>query len=240
VRRVTAGVALACVGALAAAPALADQTVTAGPVPNTFATTNVTIDQGQTLTFQNSDRSAMHDVTSDKNGNDSKPVFASETIDGGKTAPVKGVEFLTTGDYGFHCSLHPFMTGTVHVTANGTPKPRTPDNPAPNSTDTTPPTASATILDSSIAKVLKRGTLLVRLTTDEPSRFKVTVKSGTTTIATGAAVLKGTKRNAAISLTKAGKKLLKQAKTATIKLTAQVNDAANNKSAASASRKLTR
>jgi hypothetical protein len=80
----------------------------------------------------------------------------------------------------------------------------------------------------------------VRLTTDEPSRFNVTAKSGKTTIAAGTVVLKGTKRNAALSLTKAGKKLLKQAKTATIKLTAQVNDAANNKSAATAARKLTR
>jgi plastocyanin len=235
-----AGVALAVAGALAAAPALADQTVTAGPVPNTFATKDVTIAQGEALTFQNSDRTALHDVTSDKNGSDSKPLFVSDTIDGGKTAPVKGVEFLTTGDYGFHCSVHPFMTGTVHVSANGTPKPRTPDNPAPNPADTTPPTASVTILDSSIAKVLKRGTLIVRLTTDEPSRFNVTAKSGKTTIAAGTVVLKGTKRNAALSLTKAGKKLLKQAKTATIKLTAQVNDAANNKSAATAARKLNR
>jgi plastocyanin len=235
-----AGVALAVAGALAAAPALADQTVTAGPVPNTFATTDVTIAQGEALTFQNSDRTALHDVTSDKNGSDSKPLFASDTIEGGKTAPVKGVEFLTTGDYGFHCSVHTFMTGTVHVSANGTPKPRTPDNPAPNPADTTPPTASVTILDSSIAKVLKRGTLIVRLTTDEPSRFNVTAKSRKTTIAAGTVVVKGTKRNAALSLTKAGKKLLKQAKTATIKLTAQVNDAANNKSAATAARKLSR
>jgi hypothetical protein len=44
----------------------------------------------------------------------------------------------------------------------------------------------------------------------------------------------------AISLTKAGKSLLKTGKPATVKLTAQVNDAANNKSAASASRKLKR
>jgi plastocyanin len=235
-----AGVALAVAGALAAAPALADQTVTAGPVPNSFATPDVTVDQGEALLFQNSDRTAMHDVTSDKKDSDGKPLFESETIDGGKSSPVKGVEFLTTGDYPFHCSLHTNMTGTVHVTASGTPKPRTPDNPAPNPADSTPPTAGVTILDSSIAKVLKRGTLIVRLTSDEPSRFKLTAKSGKTTIATGTAVLKGTKRNASISLTKAGKKLLKQAKTATIKLTAQVNDAANNKSAATASRKLKR
>jgi plastocyanin len=235
-----AGVALALVSALAAAPALADQTVTAGPVPNTFATKDVTIDQGEALTFQNSDRTALHDVTSDKNGSDGKPLFATDTIEGGKTAPVKGVEFLTTGDYAFHCSVHTFMTGTVHVTANGAPKPPTPDNPAPNPADTTPPTATATILDSSISKVLKRGTLLVRLTTDEPSRFKLTAKSGKTTVATGSVVVKGTKRDAAIGLTKAGKKLLKQAKAATVKLSAQVNDAANNKSAATASRKLKR
>jgi plastocyanin len=235
-----AGAALAVAGALAAAPALADQTVTAGPVPNTFATTDVTIDQGEALLFQNSDRTAMHDVTSEKKGGDGKPLFESETIESGKTSPVKGVEFLTTGDYGFYCSVHPFMTGTVHVTANGTPKPRTPDNPAPNPADTTPPTAGVTILDSSIAKVLKRGTLMVRLSSDEPSRFKLTAKSGKTTIAAGTSVLKGTKRNASISLTKAGKKLLQQAKAATVKLTAQVNDAANNKSAATASRKLKR
>src|SRR5204863_9740503 len=121
VRRVGAGVALVAASALWAAPALGDATITAGPVPNTFATTDATIDQGQSVTFQNSDNTAFHDVTSDQNGSDSKSLFRSETIEGGKTAPVNGVEFLTTGDYKFHCSVHPFMTGTLPVTASGTP-----------------------------------------------------------------------------------------------------------------------
>jgi hypothetical protein len=42
-----AGVALALAGLFWAAPALGDATITAGPVPNTFANTHATIDQGQ-------------------------------------------------------------------------------------------------------------------------------------------------------------------------------------------------
>jgi len=146
---------LAVAGAFFAAPAVADETITAGPVPDSYGNPDVTIDQGGTITFQNSDPTKVqHDVTADKNDSDGKPLFASETIDGGKTAPVKGVEFLTTGDYEFHCSIHPFMTGTIHVTGNGTPKPRTPDNPAPNPADTTPPDATVKILDSRISGVL--------------------------------------------------------------------------------------
>src|SRR5204863_7601065 len=142
------GAALALAGLFWAAPALGDATITAGPVPNRYANTEATIGQGQTVTFQNSDRSALHDVTSDQAGSDGNALFKSETVEGGKSAPVKGVEFLTTGDYAFHCSLHPFMKGTLHVSSNGTPKPRTPDNPAPNPSDTSPPDATVKILDS--------------------------------------------------------------------------------------------
>jgi plastocyanin len=228
---------LAVAGLVWAAPALGDATITAGPVPNTFSTTDATIDQGQSVTFQNSDRSALHDVTSDQNGGDGKALFASETIEGGKTSPVKGVEFLTTGDYPFHCSVHPFMKGTLHVTANGTPKPRTPDNPAPNPADTTAPAAKVTILDSRISKVLEHRGLRVRVTTDEPARFKLTAKSGKTRVALGTVASKG-KRTVKLSLTKAGKKLLFRASTVKLKLTATVNDAADNRSTASASKTL--
>ena len=232
-RRLSAGVALAIAGAFWAAPALGDATITAGPLPNTYATTEATIDQGQSITFQNSDRTAMHDVTSDKSG-----LFKSDTIENGKTAPVNGVEFLTTGDYGYHCSVHPFMTGTIHVTANGTPKPRTPDNPAPNATDTTPPDATVLILDSRISGVLAQRGLKVRLLSDEPARFKLTATSGKTKVALGTFVIKGTKRTAKLDLTKSGKKLLFKASTVKLKLTAKVNDAADNRSSAAATRTL--
>jgi plastocyanin len=229
--------ALAVAGAFWAAPALGDATITAGPVPNTYASTEATIDQGQAVTFQNSDRTAFHDVTSDQNGSDGKALFASETIEATKTSPVKGVEFLTTGDYGFHCSVHPFMKGTLHVTANGTPKPRTPDNPAPSPADTTPPDATVTILDSRISGVLEHRGLRVRLKSDEPARFKLTATSGKTRVALGTFTSKGA-RTAKLDLTKSGKKILFKASTVKLKLTAKVNDAADNKSAASATKTL--
>jgi plastocyanin len=229
--------ALAVAGAFWAAPALGDATITAGPLPNTYATTDATIDQGQAVTFNNSDRTAFHDVTADKSGSDGKPLFASTTIEGGKTAPVERVEFLTTGDYGFHCSVHPFMKGTLHVTSGGTPKPRTPDNPAPNPADTAPPDATVTILDSRISAVLEHRGLRVRVKTSEPARFSMTAKSGKTRVAFGTVTSKGA-RTVKLSLTKSGKKLLFKASKVKLKLTAKVNDAADNRASASAVRVL--
>jgi plastocyanin len=232
-----AGATLALAGLFWAAPALGDATITAGPVPNTYATSDATIDQGQSITFQNSDQAGLHDVTSDTNGSDGNALFKSDTIEGGKTAPVKGVEFLTTGDYKFHCSVHPFMQGTIHVTANGTPKPRTPDNPAPNPADTAPPNASVKILDSRISGVLEHRGLRVALRTDEPARFKLTATSGRTRVALGTFATKG-RRTVKLSLTKKGKQLLFNASTVKLKLTAQVNDAADNRSAAASTKTL--
>ncbi len=237
-RRTAAVAALVAAGAFCAAPALGDATITAGPAPDVYANTEVTIDQGQALTFQNSDRTAFHDVTSDAKGGDAKPLFGSETIEGGKTAPVSGVEFLTTGDYGFHCSVHSFMTGTIHVTANGTPKPRTPDNPAPSPKDTRPPDASVAILDSRISGVLEHRGVRVRLKTTEPTRFKLTATAGKTTVATRTLVVKGKHLDATLALTKKGKKLLFGANSVKLKLAARVNDAADNRASAAATRTL--
>jgi plastocyanin len=236
VRRVTAGVALAAAGALWAAPAMGDTTITAGPAPNTYATIEVTIDQGQTITFQNSDQAAIHDVTSDETGAGGTALFESETVEPGKTALVKRVEFLTTGDYAFHCSVHPFMKGTLHVTANGKPKPRTPDNPAPNPADTKPPDATVAILDTRISGVLYHRGVRVRLKTDEPARFKLTASSGKTRVALGTYVVKGKERNVKIDLTKKGKQVLFTANSVKLKLAAKVNDAADNRASAGATR----
>ena len=237
-RRALAGVALALAGALSAAPAYADETITAGPVPNSFGTPEVTVDQGELVTFRNSDPTgAFHDVTATGKDTDGKPLFASDTIEGGKTAPVKGVEYLITGDYPFLCSVHPFMTGTIHVNSSGTPKPRTPDNPAPNPADTTPPDATVTILDSRISAVLEHRGLRVRVKGSEPARYRLTATSGKTKVALGEITAKGS-RTTKLKLTKSGKKLLLRASKARIKLSAQVNDAADNRSSATATRTL--
>jgi plastocyanin len=232
----TAGAALAVAGAFWAAPALGDATITAGPTPNTYATTDVTIDQGQTITFQNSDQTAIHDVTSDQTGGDGQTLFESETVEPGKTAPVKRVVFLRTGDYPFHCSVHPFMKGTLHVTANGTPQAHTPDNPGPNPADLVPPDASVGILDSRISGVLFHRGVRVRLKSNEPARFKLTATSGKTRVALGTFIVTRKTRTAKIGLTKKGKQLLFTANSVKLKLTAKVNDAADNRATASATR----
>jgi plastocyanin len=220
---------------LRAAPALADETITAGPLPNTYGNPNVTADQGEAVLFQNSDSAgAMHDVTADDKGSDGKPLFSSELIPPSKKSPVAGVEYLTTGTYRFHCSIHTFMTGAIDVTANGTPQQR----PAP---DTTPPTVDVRLIDSKIAPVLKRGALRVRVEADEPTRFKITATASGKTIARGQITLsKGTGRTGALTLTKAGRKLLKTAAKVKVKLAVAANDAADNRVGATATRTLKR
>jgi plastocyanin len=233
VRRLSAGVLIA-VAALLAAPALAaDHTYTAGPQPDHYATDSVTIDQGDTITFSNQDSGGfMHNVTATQKGPDGKPLFASDTIGPGKTAPVNGVASLKAGDYPFICTIHPtLMTGTLHVTANGTPQAPPPD--------TTPPTASVAIPDSKIGPVLKRKALRVSLKTDESATFKLTAKAGKTTLATGT-ITATTGKTASIKLTTAGRKLLAKSKSVTVRLTASVADSAGNRAAASATRKLRR
>jgi plastocyanin len=118
------GIVLLTAGALlAAAPAaLADKTITASP-SNRYSTPNVTMDQGERLTFQNADI-ADHNVTASKDGSDGKPLFASKTISTNQESLVDGSQYLTAGTYEFFCTLHSFMTGTLTVTSAGTPVPR--------------------------------------------------------------------------------------------------------------------
>lgn len=106
---------------LLAAPASADQQINAGP-GRQFTNPNVTIAQGEKLTFHNGD-TIVHDVTStqDLNG---KPLFSTPLLDPGQSAVVEGAQYLTTGEYPFICSVHPDMQGKLTVSSEGTPVPR--------------------------------------------------------------------------------------------------------------------
>jgi len=46
-------------------------------------------------------------------------LFASATVSAGQEAPVRGVEKLTPGAYGFYCSVHPQMVGSLLVKGAG-------------------------------------------------------------------------------------------------------------------------
>jgi plastocyanin len=103
--------------------ALADQQISAGQGAATagFTTKQVTMAQGERLTFQNNDSTARHNVVARMNGPDGKPLFESDTIGGGQSAFVNGSQYLKTGTYDFYCTLHGNMTGTLTVTSEGTP-----------------------------------------------------------------------------------------------------------------------
>jgi plastocyanin len=234
--------------ALCAAAAYADQTIYAAP-PNQYVGGDVTMAQGELVTFTNGD-TVTHDVTAKGAGPDGKPLFQSDQIGGGQQAPVKGAEYLTTGTYDYICSIHPFMTGTITVTSEGTPKQRPgggsgppPQNPASDPSareaDTTAPSVSVKLLDTKRSTIRKRRSLQLSLTTNEAARVELTAKSGRTVVARGSANLPkaGTKK-ASIKLTKAGLRLMKKSRSLKVTVAARATDAAGNSSSAATARRV--
>jgi polyvinyl alcohol dehydrogenase (cytochrome) len=115
-----------------AAHAVENQVVANSPAA--FTTPRVVAQQGDTLRFRNLDPIAGHDVDSEQPGR-----FGSPVIPFGQSTLVEGVEKLSPGDYGFLCSVHPNMRGTLSVIAGsggGDPSPSPPPDPgapeAPN------------------------------------------------------------------------------------------------------------
>jgi polyvinyl alcohol dehydrogenase (cytochrome) len=86
--------------------------IVAGPgaFATNYATTAVTIRRGKALSFTNIDP-IEHDVRAD-NGS-----FGTPLIGAGQSTPVTGASALAPGQYGFFCSLHRNMRGTLTVTA---------------------------------------------------------------------------------------------------------------------------
>jgi plastocyanin len=74
----------------------------------TFQPAEITVHVGETVEWENND-SVSHTATSD-----------SGLWDSGALAPGQKFSFTFTevGDYPYHCTFHPFMTGIVHVISN--------------------------------------------------------------------------------------------------------------------------
>ena len=232
--------------ALAAGVAYADATIYAGP-PSSFYGGDVSIAQGEKITFTNLDTIA-HDVTASAKSGDGKPLFASAQVSTGGSAPVSGVEALPAGSYPYICSLHPFMTGTITVTGAGAPAPGggsgggnggSPPPPASDSTaDTVAPSFTLGVLDTKRSAVAKRKALKVALKTNEEATFAITAKAGRTTLATGTSKLAAGSRTLSLRLTKAGLKAAKGRKALKLAVRAKATDAAGNKSTATAAGRL--
>lgn len=158
---------------VAAAPAWADETVTARP-SNEFASPVTTIDQGEKVTLSNVDI-AGHDMSSSRRGPDDKPLFASDLIAPGDSGPVNGTEYLVTGTYPFVCTVHPGMEATLEVTSAGTPVPR----PAA-------PEVRVRVASGDLQRVVRYGKLKLRVKSSKATvRLAVRAKAGKSSISLG-------------------------------------------------------
>ena len=216
---------------LVAAPAAsADETIYAGP-PSAYFNPDVSIDQGEKVTFQNLD-TIEHDVLATGKGADGKPLFKSALVSRGGSAPVVGADALGAGSYGFICSIHPSMTGTLTVGGSGGGGPS-------GSGDKTAPSVSLKLLDSRLSTVRKRRALRVRVRSDEAATAGLTAKSGSTTLGSATVRLdKAGSKTVTLKLTKAGRRLVRKKRKLTVRLSANAADRAGNASAAKASRTL--
>lgn len=91
-------------------------TILAGPgaTSSGYLTSNISVQPGQPVNFANLDI-ALHDVTASELVK-KRPIFQSELIGLGETGPVEGTENVQSGrSYGFFCSIHPGMRGTINV-----------------------------------------------------------------------------------------------------------------------------
>jgi plastocyanin len=168
-RALLAGLAVA---AVLPAQARADGTVRAEP-SNRYATTEVTIDPGEGLMFQNDDVVA-HDVTSKQTKADGKRLFASEITDGGTTGEVKGAGDLQPGQYAFFCSLHSSMKGTLTVAGDPAPSPQPTVEPPP---DTKKP--EVTIAGTLRARAIRRhGRIGLTIRASEAVRLTLVARIG--------------------------------------------------------------
>ena len=227
--------ALALVFAAFAAPAAsADEQISARP-RDTYVNPNVTIDQGERLTFRNDDFSE-HNVTSRGRDDAGQRLFASATIGNGRTAEVEGAQSLVTGRYEYYCTLHSFMTGTVTVTSAGTPVPR-------EAPDTTAPTLAVAIARTSLARVARSGRLPVRAAADEASTVTLaaTARVGgrRVTLARGRTQLSANEtERISLRLTRAGRRAARNARRLTVTLSGRAADEAGNAGTDSARRTL--
>jgi plastocyanin len=94
-----------------------DPPIIAGPggASTSYATPVATTSVGGAIDFVNLDV-AKHDVTATEKGPDGRPLFSTPLIDLGETAPVEGLDRVTSGRaYEFFCSIHPGMRGTLSI-----------------------------------------------------------------------------------------------------------------------------
>ena len=125
------------------------------------------IDQGEVVVFANRDPFLAHGVVSDASVG-SKPLFEAPVIRKNGTRLLRGAPFLTTGSYQFHCPVHPEMISRLDVNASGAPRPA----------DSTEPSAGVKVKRISLAGLIRRRKLIVRVNPAEISDANIRARAG--------------------------------------------------------------
>jgi len=204
------------------ATASAAERITAVPQSN-YATQDVAIDEGEALTFLNLD-ALNHDVTASDEDGKGNPLFSTPLIGPGQEVPVEGAESLAPGSYGFICSVHPNMAGKLEVAGGA----------AENGKG---PKIELDVLDSKVPEVRKAGVLRVEMTVDEPAAMTLSAsaKVGKDSAKLGKAshdFPEGGSHVMEVKLSKGAKSALKGADKAKVKVSAEAEDSAGNRSTA--------
>lgn len=175
----------------------------AGPDANLFSAPAFAHDAGTvaTMTWV---AGGSHNVTAGSPGPDGKPLFRSDTISSG-SAPVQGTQYVPQGSYAFVCTIHAGMSSTLNVNA-GAPLPR--------------PTVSLKAKGAKLAKVAKKGKLIVKVTLSGGQAATVNVKLGKRKIGSADTAKSG---KLAVKLSGKGVKALKRKRKAKLKLDASVD-----------------
>ncbi len=227
---------LAAGAALAPASAPAAETIDAVFFKE-YSTSFFQIDQGEIAVFLNRDPFLAHGLVSDDEQG-GEPLFSAPVVDPKRTRLVYDAPFLTTGTYDFHCPVHPEMTATLDVTANGSPLP-------PDATD---PTAAIKVQTGRLAALLNKRRIRFTINPSEVADATITVQAAgvelaqteRTYVSTGLRGLRLRATRAAIGDLRKRIAKLKQKHRRFLKLvvSAELTDVAGNAAAAGGFRRL--
>jgi len=164
-RLLTLGLALV---ALAVAPSAASAQSTIDAVfLAEYSAPTFTIDQGEIVVFRNRDPFLEHGVVSNARAG------GERRFDAGVAAPkgrrlVRGAPFLKANTYQFHCPVHPEMTATLEVSANGQPLPR----------DSIEPTAAVKVRTKRLGTLLERRRVRFTVNPTEAEDLAIAARAG--------------------------------------------------------------
>jgi plastocyanin len=219
------------------AAARADQRIVAAP-PSSYATTSVTIQPGEPLTFLNLD-TLGHDVTARDRGAGNQPLFRTPIIGPGQEVPVEGASALGAGSYEFFCSIPPNMIGRLTVAGTGSGG----GGGGGGGGGDGGVGLKVRILDSRLGKVRRAGALRARVTVDDPATVKLSAKAR----AGGKGAKLGKARQeleeagserVKVKLSKGGRKALRGVGSAKVVLKAEAEDAGGETDTAKAAKRL--